>query len=215
METETGRDTFRKVKEYAEEYFSEERYEQVMVMFRHFGMRLLEAPASSNVYYHNAYPGGYLDHILNVIEVSFHLKEVIMATGGSIDFTDEEMVFAAMFHDLAKLGTLDEPNYIRMAGRDARGRAYKYNTDVPYLSYTDRTLWLLQHFGLTTTPKEMKAIRMADGLFEPANKEYYFRSSPFPGHLSYVIHWADHLSTNVEKDMTLKAFGEEKKDGES
>ena len=89
-------------------------------------------------------------------------------------------VNAAMFHDLAKLGTVDEPNYIKLDEVDSRGRAYKYNTDIPYLSYTDRSLLLLQHFGITTNAREMKAIRMADGLFEPANKEYFFRSSPFP-----------------------------------
>lgn len=208
-----AKETFLTLKEYAQEHFEEKRYENVMMMFRHFGQRLLDAPASSNIYFHNAYPGGYLDHVLNVIEAAFHIRDVIVEIGGEIDFTDEEMVFSAMFHDLAKLGTLDKPNYIKMDGVDARGKAYKYNTDIPYLSYTDRSLWLLQHFGISTTAKEMKAIRMADGLFEPANKEYFFRSSPFPGHLSYVIHWADHLSTNCEKDMFLQIRGEEKGDG--
>ena len=207
-----SKETFLEIKGFAQEYFSDERYVAVMKMFRHFGQRLLDAPASHNINFHNAYPGGWLDHILNVIDASFKIRDVIVSMGGIIDFTDEEMVFSAMFHDLAKLGTLDEPNYIKMRGVDARGKAYRYNTDVPYLTYTDRTLWLLQYFGIVTTTKEMKAIRMADGLFEPANKEYYFRSSPFPGHLSYVIHWADHLSTNCEKDATTRALGKEKLD---
>lgn len=204
---------FLQLKLYAQEHFSDERYSRVMDMFRHFGHRLLDAPAASNIYYHNAFPGGYVDHVLNVINAAFKIRDVIVEMGGTIDFTDEEMVFAAMFHDLAKLGTVDEPNYLPLDEVDSRGRAYKYNKDIPYLSYTDRSLLLLQHFGITTNAREMKAIRMADGLFEPANKEYFFRSSPFPGHLSYVIHWADHLATNCEKDMTLRALGKEKRDG--
>lgn len=209
-----AKETFLQIKGYAQEYFGDERYDAVLKMFRHFGQRLLDAPASSNINFHNAYAGGWLDHIFNVILASFQLRDMIVDMGGTIDFTDEEMVFAAMFHDLAKLGTVDEPNYVVMRGVDARGKAYKYNNDIPYLTYTDRSLWLLQHFGITTTAREMKAIRMADGLFDPANKEYYFRSSPFPGHLSYVIHWADHMSTNCEKDATLRALGKEKRDDE-
>ncbi len=205
-------DKFKIVKQYAVDHFSKQRYMDVMVLFKHFGKRLLEAPASSNVYFHNSFPGGYLDHIVNVIEASFKITNVTVEMGGEIDFTEEEMVFCAMFHDLGKLGTLDKPNYIKLNEIGRTGRAYKYNSDIPYASYTDRSIWLLQHFGIGMTEKEMKAIRMADGLFEPANEEYFKRSSPFPGHLSYVIHWADHLATNCEKDMTLRALGEKKAD---
>ena len=207
------KEKFLELKVFAMDYFSPERFIKVMDMFRHFGQRLLEAPAATNINFHCAYPGGYLDHVVNVIEASFKLRGVIGEMGGEIDFTDEEMVFAAMFHDLGKLGTLDQPNYIKRDEVDSRGRAYNYNNGIPYLTYSDRTLWLLQYFDVTTTAKEMKAIRMADGLFDPANKEYFFRSSPFPGHLSYVIHWADHLATNCEKDATLRALGKENRDG--
>ena len=58
-------------------------------------------------------PGGYIDHVLNVARNSYKLKKVYEETGIKVDFTDEELLFAAFHHDLGKLGNSEGPLYVQ------------------------------------------------------------------------------------------------------
>ena len=44
-----------------------ERRENLLKMYHYFEERMMFAPGSGKIHYHNAFPGGYVDHILNVI----------------------------------------------------------------------------------------------------------------------------------------------------
>ena len=50
--------------------FEGERKDKLLEMYDYFKDRAMFAPASGVVYYHNAWPGGYVDHILNITEYS-------------------------------------------------------------------------------------------------------------------------------------------------
>ena len=89
-----------------------ERKDKVKQLIEHIGETYIMAPASSKTWHHNAIPGGYVDHVNRVIEFSIKCKRLYEDMGGTIDFTDEELVFAGIFHDLGKLGDGDTPNYI-------------------------------------------------------------------------------------------------------
>ena len=52
-----------------EDTFEGERKENLLQMYEYFKERAMFAPASGVVYYHNAWPGGYVDHILNITSV--------------------------------------------------------------------------------------------------------------------------------------------------
>ena len=51
-----------------EKYFTGERLEKLLHMYSEseLGGNLMISPASGNLNFHNAYPGGYIDHIFNV-----------------------------------------------------------------------------------------------------------------------------------------------------
>ena len=77
-----------------------DRKDKVKKLIEHIGETYIMAPASSKTWHHNAIPGGYVDHVNRVIEYAIKSKWLYEEMGGTIDFTDEESVFSAIFPDL-------------------------------------------------------------------------------------------------------------------
>ena len=94
--------------------FSGDRLEKLLHMYSEteLGTELAIAPASGKLHFHSAYVGGYIDHVMNVCKNSFSVKKLFADQGGLINFTDEELFFAALHHDLGKLGDGEIPHYI-------------------------------------------------------------------------------------------------------
>ena len=82
--------------------FKGERLTNLLHMYseKELGQELAIAPASGRLQFHSAYAGGYIDHVLNVARNAFKLKKVYEEGGVKVDFTDEELLFAAFHHDL-------------------------------------------------------------------------------------------------------------------
>jgi hypothetical protein len=204
----TAVDQLEKMIQIAKDNFSPERFAKIEKLFEHFAERMVSAPASGMAHYHNCYPGGYLDHVHNVIEGVIQVAVILKKRGAQIDFTKEEAIFTAMFHDLGKLGDLDLPYYVPQTSdwhRENRGELYKHNTDLTFMAVPDRSLHLLNHFGVAITPKEWKAILVHDGLYSKGNEPYFISYSyppqAFHTNLHYVLHFADHMSTIGERDQ--------------
>jgi hypothetical protein len=203
----TAVDQLEKMLDLARDNFSPERFAKVEKLFEHFAERIVVSPASYKEHFHNCYPGGYLDHIHNVIAGVVHVARAMKAMGVEMDFTKEEAIFAAMFHDLGKLGDLTEPYYVPQTSawhRANRGELYTINPKLTFMAITDRSLYLLQHFGIEVTSKEWKAIKISDGLYVEGNKPYFmsyqYPPQQFHTNLHYVVHFADHFSTIGERD---------------
>lgn len=190
--------------------FKTDRTISLVDMYVALENRIRTAPASSKLHYHNAYPGGYLDHVLHVVDTAHLLHDVYLKLGGWVDWTKQEMVFAALHHDLGKLGDDDGPMYIPTHDpRDhAKGVYFKYNDSVTATSCFDRTIYLLNKFRISYSKKEMLAIKMADGLFDSINDTQYKTFGFFPNHsdLGYFIHWSDWMATKTEAGPLRRQF---------
>ena len=94
--------------------FSGDRLDKLLHMYSmdELGPNLMLSPASGNVNYHNAYEGGYIDHVINVARNSLKMQSLYQGQGGTIDFEQEELLFAAFHHDLGKLGTKGQMEYL-------------------------------------------------------------------------------------------------------
>ena len=66
------------------------------------------------MFYHNAYEGGYIDHVINVSRNAIRMMRLYKEAGGIIDFEQEELLFAAFHHDLGKLGTKGNFTMLKM-----------------------------------------------------------------------------------------------------
>lgn len=174
------------------------------------------APASSKTWYHNAFAGGYVDHVNRVIQFALKQKELYQEMGGEVDFTDEQLVFSALFHDLGKIGDGDKPNYIPQTDKwrqDKLSEMYTYNPDLDFMLIPDRSLFILQKFGIKVDQKEFLAIRCHDGVYDKANEAYFFsnvESSRQKTSIISILHTADFLASKVEYDIWKRGGGNTK-----
>jgi hypothetical protein len=158
----------------------------------------------ANAHFHNAYIGGYLDHVMNVCKNAFKIKGIFAEGGGRVDFTDGEMFFAALHHDLGKLGDGKRPYYIPEDSdwhRKNQKSLFKKNTELHWMDVTDRALWLLNQYGIKYSETEMLGIKLADGLYNKATEPYFINYAPggdLKTELPYIIHTADLLSSRME-----------------
>jgi len=189
-----------------EGFISDDRKENLLKMYDDFKERMMFAPASAKGHFHNAMPAGYVEHILHIIQFSLQLKEVWTNNGADINFTDEELVFAAMHHDLGKVGDLEHDYYIPQTSewhRINQGAIYTHNPELQYMKVPDRGLWLLQHYGVKVTNKEYIGIKLTDGLYDDANTAYLKGYNPdfrLRTNMCYILHQADMMATHIEFD---------------
>tara|TARA_Y100000389_G_C17430568_1_gene502303 strand:- start:381 stop:1028 length:648 start_codon:yes stop_codon:yes gene_type:complete len=191
-----------------ESLFTGERLEKLLHMYSmdELGPNLMLQPASSNIGYHNAYDGGYIDHIMNVVNNSIRMMKLYEDVGGKIDFTRDELLFAAFHHDLGKLGKKGVLNYLPNPSEwhiKNQGKIYTNNPDLPYMDLTDRTFLTLSDYGLKHTTNEWFGIRLTDGMYDEANIKYLKTFNPdntLRSNIQYILHWADHMSTCMERD---------------
>ena len=207
LSAEQIQDNWKKLIDTIEGFISDDRKENLLKMYEDFKERMMFAPASAKGDYHNAMPGGYVEHILHIIQFSLQLKKVWEDNGAEINFTDEELVFAAMHHDLGKVGDLEHDYYIPQTSdwhRKNRDEIYTHNPALQYMKVPDRGLWLLQHYGVKVTDKEYLGIKLTDGLYDEANKSYLMSYNPDFGlrtNMAYILHQADMMATHIESDQ--------------
>ena len=77
---------------------------QLIEFYNKHQEELILMPASHKRAYHNAIPGGYVDHVNRVITGALKLHSVWQSMGVYTDtYTIEELVFSALNHDLGKM----------------------------------------------------------------------------------------------------------------
>jgi len=194
--------------------FLKSRASKLHEMYEDLGVeRVVMAPASSYEFFHSAWPGGYIDHVLRVIQFSLHIHQTYEKLGLSIKgYTVEELVFAAMHHDFGKMGYPGEGNehYIENTDewwRTNRGKMYDVNENIANMSIPDRSIYLLQHYEIPISQNEFLAIRVHDGPYEEANKQYWVSfstNSKFRNNLPYILHQADVMAYRYEFEQWAK-----------
>ena len=196
--------------------FEGDRLENLNTMYTYFEDRMCMAPASGKEHFHYAHVGGYVEHVLHVVDCAVQLKEVWEKNGATINFTDEELIFAAMHHDLGKVGDMEKDYYVPQESewhRKNQGSIFTHNGELQYMTVTDRAIFLLNQFGIKMTENEYIGLRLTDGLYEEANKSYYIsynKDWALKSNIAYILHQADSMATHIEYDEWKR--GEEKKE---
>ena len=201
-------DNYKELRKIINDTFSDLRLNKLNHMYDDLEDRMVVAPASSVEHYHNSKVGGYVEHILHVVKFAQQIKKLWEDAGATIDFTDEELIFSALHHDLGKVG--DElgnefytPNESEWHIKN-QGRIYNVNPDIEHMDVTDRSFFLLQEYGIKYSKQEFYGIRLADGMYVDYNKPYLMTSIPtsmLRTHLPIIIHQADMMATYYERDM--------------
>ena len=124
--------------------FSGNRKTNLLRLYNHFEERISLSPASGKDYYHGAYPGGYVAHVLNITDIAIKLDKMWVDLGAVRDYDYESLIFVALNHDLGKIGDMEHEYYVthNQKWRKERGELYIINDDLRYMSVPDRSLWL-------------------------------------------------------------------------
>ena len=206
LKPEQIQDNWKQLRNIITETFEGERLEKLNKMYDYFEDRMCIAPASGTEYFHYAHVGGYVEHILHVIDLSVKIKDMWKQNGAIINFSDEELIFAAMHHDLGKVGDMTNDYYIPQESewhRKNQGSIFSHNSELQYMTVTDRAIYLLNQFGITMTEWEYVGLRLTDGLYEEANKKYYInygKGNSLKSNIAYILHQADSMATHIEYD---------------
>jgi hypothetical protein len=176
-------------------------------MYDDFEERIAMMPASSIAHFHNAFAGGYVDHILRVIDCTKALYATWKSMGADMfGYTEEEMIFAAMHHDLGKVGFPGDGNEVYQVEtsdwhRKNQNKMYKHNENIPFTMVPDLSIWLLQEYGVKMSWNEYQAIKIHDGMYDDANKPYFVARSAqakLKTNLPILLHHADHMAAQIE-----------------
>ena len=190
--------------------FEGERRDNILKMYEYFKDRMMFAPASGVIYYHNAFPGGYVCHILNVTKFALEIFELYEKLGmHTSEYDKEAVIFCALHHDLGKVGNLDydyyKPNESEWH-RINQGKMYDYDDRLHYMTVTDRSVWLLSQFDIKMSEIEYLALRLTDGMYEEANKGYlsgFGEAKNLKTNLPLILHQADMMATRLEKERYM------------
>ena len=112
------------------DHYIGDRKNDINSMLEHMSETYIMAPASGKSWHHNAFAGGYVDHVNRVVQYALEQHKLYQKMGGTIDYTEEELVFSALFHDLGKLGDGDKPDWVHVA--IAKGREDEKNAKIAY-----------------------------------------------------------------------------------
>ncbi len=206
---------WKKLRDIIENTFDGDRLINLNKMYDYFEDRMCMAPASGKEHYHYAHVGGYVEHVLHVVDCALKITNLWASEGATINFTTEEVIFAALHHDLGKVGDMENDYYIPQESewhRKNRGEIFTHNGALQYMTVTDRAIFLLNQFQIPMTENEYIGLRLTDGLYEDANKSYYISYNPdwaLKTNIAYVLHQADMMATKIEYDEWRRGEVEE------
>lgn len=208
LKPEQIKDNFDKLQMFIKTSFNGDRAEKLIKLTNDYDEMIALAPASDNVGYHNAFPGGYVEHVMRVVTMAVNYYKYLKETA-QVSFLNnislEEVMFAALNHDLGKIGIDNEPYYIPNDSDwhiKNQGKIYKRNTNLIHMPVPDRSIYLLNKYGIDFTENEYIAIKNHDGLYDDGNKAYLLtwnNDQVRAIDLAIILHHADHVATLHEK----------------
>ena len=188
-----------------EVHITGDRKVKLLEFYKKYEDRLIMMPASHKKEYHNAFPGGYIDHVNRVVRCALKQSNLWGDEGCDMTtFTEEELVFSAINHDLGKMGDDTHESYLPQTDKwrkDKLGEDYMHNKEIAFASVPDRGLFLLQQHNVKYTFNEMVAIQTHDGLYDPANDKYlkgYMPETKPRTSLPFILHQADMMAARIE-----------------
>lgn len=149
--------------------------ENISRMIDSLGERLAICPVGRSKAEAGSYPGGLIEHSLKVASTMRKLNE-------SLDFNlpMQSILKVSLLHDIGRVGDETSDLLVEQDSdwhREKLGQNYKFNEDLPKMSVSHRTLYLLQKFGIQLTRDEWVSIQISGGSHFEENR-FYVGSEP-------------------------------------
>lgn len=147
-------------------------------------------PASTR--YHEAYPGGLLEHSLNVYDAFQRLRKAY----SEFEISDESAAIVTLFHDLCKVNCYasEKRNRKNEYGQWETYDAYTFKEKFCFGGHGSKSVFLVQHF-MKLLPEEAVAINSHMGGYD-GNKDVI--NAYEQCFLAWLLHVADESATFVK-----------------
>ncbi len=173
---------------------NEHNRDAVKHMMDEVGDKFFAAPAAGRLSYHNCFPGGLCAHSMNVYSI---FKKLASSYGK--DFSEDDMIIAALFHDLGKAGYGDEPYFVEKNSnwhKEKMGLYYEHNEALQYMPHAQRSLQVLSDYDVNLPNNVYTAILIHDGQYVAENKPYAMNEGKF----ALLLSMSDRLACEIEKE---------------
>lgn len=159
-----------------------------------------EAPASSQG--HGAYPGGLLEHSLNVYDSAMAARKAMLDFRPDLepDLDPESIAIATLLHDVCKA------DFYRLVKKRRRNEVGQYEDFEQYeihdenfpVGHGEKSVILLLQSGLDLKDEEIYAIRWHMGPWNLSrDDEKFYRQSGKASPLQPLVHVADTLASAI------------------
>lgn len=148
-------------------------------------------PASAR--FHGSYPGGLLEHSLNVYDELIRLSRAYP----EVNITEESVIVISLFHDLCKVNlyAAEKRNRKNAQGVWESYDAYIHNEKLHYGGHGSKSVFILQNYIKLTT-EEAVAINCHMSSWD-GNKEVGSAFEQFP--VAWLLHVADESATYIKE----------------
>lgn len=192
---------YSKFTDFINNYISGKRCKDLLEFFGERELTLSSSPYSVRDEGVGSYPGGYIVTINKLIETSLVMDKVWERFGYKKSYTIDELVFSALTCEIGKLGTNDEPFFLKNDNSwevEKRGLLYKYNPKYTNFKYSDGSIFLLQSSGITLSENEFMAIKLYGSVCDEENSHYYrFENQP-KSNLFRILNQAREIVLNIK-----------------
>jgi hypothetical protein len=148
---------------------------RLLAMWSTIAKPFCTSPASSSTRHHHCWPGGLAEHSLDVL---IRLRRLVDAMDCPVD--SDSVLVVALFHDLGKMGAYER---LEVPAGDKLYRA----SAAAWPNHAQRSLFLLDDYGVPLCLEDYQAILLHDGQYIEANRGWAMREPD----LALLLHWAD------------------------
>lgn len=142
-----------------------DRSKEVGNLLDKIGERLSTCPSNTKSEY-----GTLIDFNLKTLKTCIMLNKKL-----ELGLLKESMVLCCLFRNLGLVGDLENDLFVEEdQWHKDRGMFFKYNQELQFMKPFDRTVWLLNHFGIKLTQDEFLAFLSGSG----NNDNYKFGEVP-------------------------------------
>jgi hypothetical protein len=141
---------------------------------------------------HHSYPGGYGDHVSQVMYLSYKMWAEVSDNTPSV--TQDDILLVAFVHDLDKLWRYRPTTNPKLL---EKGQKFEYRDDA--IPYTDVSKTVAECFrrGIILEDKHLEAIDHHHGGWSADISSVFAPRGRYMTQLSTILHCADMLSTKI------------------
>lgn len=165
MDTDTIQKNWETFCNLAENGAGNERSEAIATLLDELGERLAACPSTTKTEF-----GTLIDFNIKTLKACISINKKF-----KLGLTNESMTLCCLFRNLGLVGDLENDLFIvEDKWHQDRGMLFKYNNNMQFMQPYDRTVWLLQHFGVKLTQDEFLAFITSSG----NNDNYKYDENP-------------------------------------